>query len=137
MLKYAAISRKVTIFGISFILITIAFLSIPVMFGVIPRIITNLTDTSGKLLSLQSVYFYDVSINSYYYPTMMSQAFVCLLCGIAHTGIDVICGMAVLHACGQTEILANRIQIMVDMDSQNFKTLFKMHIENHVRLIRY
>ncbi|XP_053593907.1 odorant receptor 43a-like [Microplitis demolitor] len=136
MIKYATISRIMTICGLCGAFFSLILYQGPLTFGIVLRTITNLTDDPDNLFSLQAVYLYDTSTVYSYYLTRISQIVGCGLSAVAYTNADVLFGMIVLHVCGQLEILASRIKIIADKP-QYFSRLLREHVKNHVRLIRF
>lgn len=137
MVKYAALARTMTILGLSGGCFSAIYLHAPLLFGIVPRTLTNLTDNPGSIFSVQSVYLYEISTPCRYYLTRISQIIGSCCTIPAYSGIDVLFGMIVLHSCGQMEILSKRIQNMAEKKSNNFQALLKLHIKNHYRQIRY
>nr|QNL15062.1 olfactory receptor 118 [Aulacocentrum confusum] len=136
MKSYASLGKNMTILAIFGGFFSFAFYHGPLLFGISPRTINNLTDLPDTyLFSIQAVYPYEVSTPLRYFFTEISELFGCILAFVAYTGIDVFFGTIVLHACGQLENLSNRIEVMVE--TANFSKYLRLHVQNHCRLIRY
>nr|QNL14953.1 olfactory receptor 9 [Aulacocentrum confusum] len=137
MIKYANINRIMTILGLLCTIFSVVFCFTPIMFGIVPRTISNLTDKPGRRFPLQAVYLYDTSSIYGYYLTIFSQFLGSLLGSFCYTGIDVIFGMLVLHTCGQLENLSANIHAMInDIKTDIFQNILNTHIQTHYRLIR-
>nr|QNL15003.1 olfactory receptor 59 [Aulacocentrum confusum] len=135
MIKYASIGKIMTVLGMLGASFSLAFYHLPLIFGIVPRTITNLSDQPGSLFPLQSVYLYNTSTPLRYYLTEVSELIGGLCAITAYTGIDVLFAVIVLHACGQLENLSNRIEVMVE--TANFSKYLRLHVQNHCRLIRF
>nr|AID59306.1 odorant receptor 8 [Macrocentrus cingulum] len=135
MLKYAMMGKVMTVLGMLGASFSLAFYHLPLIFGIVPRTITNLTDQPGALLPLQSVYLYNISTPLRFYLTEVSELIGGICAITAYTGIDVLFGVIVLHACGQLENLAKRVEVIVG--ETNFSDVLRLHVQNHCRLIQF
>lgn len=137
MIKYAAIARKLTIFGLILSHASLIFSHCPVLFGVVTRTMTNLTDIPGRLFPEQSVFPYDVLPIYRYHLTVGCQLLSATFAVLSYISGDLIFGVILLHICGQFDILANRIKLMLLENPKKFHILLKINIKHHCQLIRY
>lgn len=134
MIKYAAIAKIMTIYGMISVMASLLLYFVPLTFGIIPRTITNLTDKPGVLLPMQAVYFHNTT--KYYYLTVMSQILGFGLSVLSYASMDVLFAAFALHSAGQMENLANRFQRMSGKNMQDFQRILKININSYCQLIR-
>ncbi|XP_070170238.1 odorant receptor 10-like isoform X3 [Polyergus mexicanus] len=133
MIKRARLACMLTIFGY-FIMFVSFFLgtTLPV-FGFSMRYLTNKTDP-GRLMPLQTYYFYDRDKSPFYEITYILQTIGIFMVAAAYTGTDCFFSLLVFHVCGQLENLKTRV---IGLDKfNNFESVLSHSIQDHMRLIR-
>nr|QNL15006.1 olfactory receptor 62 [Aulacocentrum confusum] len=135
MIKNAKVGKQLTVYGFCLGYFSVIFYMSSIIFNIVLRTTTNLTDIDGKTLPLQTVYPYDISSSSRYYFTLCTQIFSSLLACTVYTSINVLFGVFVLHACGQLEILSDGVEKI--SEKKNYQRLLKLYIEDHNRMIRF
>nr|UEN71208.1 olfactory receptor 25 [Gregopimpla kuwanae] len=139
MIKYAHASRMITFGGYLVIVATVLVYHPPVIFGVVLRTLSNITDTGNRPLVLQTIYLFDVYKTPIYELTVITQAMSCSLAGFCYTTVGALFGVIVLHVCSQLENLTFRLEEMLknDKEQMNFRKLFSLTVKEHQRLIRF
>nr|UEN71206.1 olfactory receptor 23 [Gregopimpla kuwanae] len=139
MVSYGKLSRILTIGGYVIVVVTILSDHIPVLFGVILRTPTNLTDFDfDRPLVMQTIYFFDVYHPPVYQIVVANQFIAGSIGGLCYTTVGTLFGVIVLHVSGQFEILYSRIENLVEGDdTDNLQIKFRITIEEHSRLIRF
>nr|QNL14979.1 olfactory receptor 35 [Aulacocentrum confusum] len=135
MIKNARIGKQLTVYGLCLGYFSVVLYTNSIFFNITLRTMNNFTDVEGRILPLQAVYPYDISSSSRYFFTFGTQVFSSLLSCTTYTGINVLFGVFVLHACGQLEIISDDIVKM--SDSKNYQQLLKRNIQDHIRVIRF
>ncbi|KAL6442545.1 hypothetical protein ACFW04_002610 [Cataglyphis niger] len=133
MIKRARVACMLTIFGY-FIMFTSFILGTTLpAFGLSMRYLTNKTDP-GRLMPLQTYYFYDRDKSPFYEITYVLQTIGIFMIATAYTGTDCFLSLLVFHVCGQLENLKARV---IDLDKfTNFESILSHSIQDHIRLIR-
>ncbi|KYQ58065.1 Putative odorant receptor 13a [Trachymyrmex zeteki] len=134
MLKQARIIRLLAICGALLILSTLLITFGSFLFGKTLRHITNLTDSIGKPLPIQSYYLHDVSSSPKYELTYLIQTIAIIISGLSYTAVDSFLGLLILHICGQIENL--HLRLLNLGNNSNFKAVLKYNIKDHIRLNR-
>ncbi|GAB1864532.1 Odorant receptor [Camponotus japonicus] len=135
MIGRAQIARTIVVSG--YVLMVLAFVVVVVLpyFGLLlTRRLTNLTDP-GKLLPLQTYYFYDTDPSPQFELTYIIQAITIFLAAVTYTSVDAFLGLTILHFCGQLENFRGRIAILTSC--QNFIYILSNNVVKHLRLIRF
>lgn len=134
MLKQARIIRLIAMGGIFMVFFAILITVFCFLFGRTVRLVTNLTDPSGKPFPIQTHYLHDISKSPKYELTYLIQVIGLITSGLSYTAVDNFLGLLVLHICGQMENLYVRL-LNLEKDS-NFKAVLKFNVKDHIRLIR-
>ncbi|EFN70635.1 hypothetical protein EAG_03824, partial [Camponotus floridanus] len=93
----------------------------------------NKTDP-GRLMPLQTYYFYDRDESPFYEITYALQTISICMFAAAYTGTDCFLSLLVFHVCSQLENLKIRV---IDLDRfNNFENVLPNIIQDHLRLIR-
>ncbi|KAK0180229.1 hypothetical protein PV327_005894 [Microctonus hyperodae] len=107
MIKYARISRILTICGWISSVECVILYHAPVAFNTVVRTINNITDIPGALFAIQSVYFYDVTPPHIYRMTVSSQVIANSLGSLIYTGSDCELLYHSVYNCNWTSLTCN------------------------------
>lgn len=133
MIKRARLACMFTIFGYFIMFMSFFLFTILPVFGISLRYLTNKTDP-GRLVPLQTYYFYDRDKSPLYEMTYALQTIGISIVAAAYTGTDCFLSLLVFHVCGQLENLKMRV---INLDRfNNFESVLSRGIQNHIRLIR-
>ncbi|KAM0732882.1 Odorant receptor 4 [Formica fusca] len=133
MIKRARLACILTIFGYFIMLISLLLCTVLPIFGISIRYLTNKTDP-GRLVPIQTYYFYDRDKSPLYEITYVLQTIGMSIFAAVYTGTDCFLSVLVFHVCGQLENLKARV---IDLDKfNNFENLLSYSIQDHIRLIR-
>jgi len=134
MIKQAQIARFITIGG--YFITTTAFIMVIVFpsFGFHFRLITNLTD-SGRILPLQTYYFYDTDKSPQYELTLITQFISMFLNATIYMSVDTFLMLTIFHICSQLKNFRYRLLNLVLYN--DFKNALRTVVKTHLRLIRF
>ncbi|XP_070170266.1 odorant receptor 85c-like isoform X2 [Polyergus mexicanus] len=133
MIKRARLACILTIFGYFIMLISFFLATIFPIFDFSIRYLTNITDP-GRLVPLQTYYFYDRDKSPFYEITYILQSIGMFMVAAAYTGTDCFLSLLIFHVCGQLENLKARV---IDLDKfNNFENVLSYSVQDHIRLIR-
>jgi len=133
MIKRARLACMFTIFGYFIMFMSFFLFTILPVFGISLRYLTNKTDP-GRLVPLQTYYFYERDKSPLYEITYALQTIGISIVAAAYTGTDCFLSLLVFHVCGQLENLKTRV---INLDKcNNFESVLSRSIQNHIRLIR-
>ncbi|KAM0732883.1 Odorant receptor 4 [Formica fusca] len=133
MMKRARLACILTIFGYFIMLISFLLCTILPIFGISIRYLTNKTDP-GRLVPIQTYYFYDRDKSPLYEITYVLQTIGLSIFATVYTGTDCFLSVLVFHVCGQLENLKARV---IDLDKfNNFENVLSYSVQDHIRLIR-
>ncbi|KAL6442530.1 hypothetical protein ACFW04_002605 [Cataglyphis niger] len=133
MIKRARLACMLTIFGYFIMFISSLLFTILPVFGISMRYLSNKTDP-GRLVPLQTYYFYDRDKSPFYEITYTLQAIGIFMFGAVYTGTDCFLSLLVFHVCGQLENLKARIIDLAKFN--NFENVLSDSVQDHIRLIR-
>jgi len=133
MMKRAKLASKLTIFGYFTTMMSCLLFTVLPVFGVSMRYLTNKTDP-GRLVPLQTYYFYDRDESPFYEITYALQTISICMFAAAYTGTDCFLSLLVFHVCSQLENFKTRV---INLDRfNNFESVLPYIIQDHLRLIR-
>ncbi|KAH0954328.1 OrU23, partial [Eciton burchellii] len=133
MIKRAQIVRAIMMWGCFVMLFSLILVIIFPSFGISIRYRTNITDP-GKLMPLQTYYFYNVSNSPFYEVTFFLQSFSLMAAAAIYTGTDTFMSLLIFHVCGQLENLKARIR---NLDKFDFANALSSSVKDHIRLIKF
>ncbi|KAH0954330.1 OrU25, partial [Eciton burchellii] len=133
MIKRAQIARAIMMWGCFVMLLSFIFVVILPSFGISIRYRTNITDP-GKLMPLQTYYFYNVSNSPFYEITFLLQSFSLMAAAAMYTGTDTFMSLLIFHVCGQLENLKARIR---NLNKFDFANALSSSVKDHIRLIKF
>jgi hypothetical protein len=133
MIKRAQIARAIMMWGCFVMLLSFIFVVILPSFGISIRYRTNITDP-GKLMPLQTYYFYNVSNSPFYEITFLLQSFSLMAAAAMYTGTDTFMSLLIFHVCGQLENLKARI---CNLNKFDFANALSSSVKDHIRLIKF
>jgi hypothetical protein len=133
MIKRAQIVRAIMMWGCFVMLFSLILVIIFPSFGISIRYRTNITDP-GKLMPLQTYYFYNVSNSPFYEITFLLQSFSLMAAAAIYTGTDTFMSLLIFHVCGQLENLKARIR---NLDKFDFANALSSSVKDHIRLIKF